>query len=115
MAISQIIWSLDDKEQLQPAELINKKELEDILAEHIEILDADWLLIGRQVRTVAGKFIDLLCMDHDGDLIVRLRIDLLPRIQALREDRATVHIGDGLLALGDADVDLILCKDAPKL
>ena len=65
LAISQIIWSLDDKEQLQPAELINEKELEDILAEHIEILDADWLLIGRQVRTVAGKFIDLLCMDHD--------------------------------------------------
>ena len=55
MAISQIIWSLDDKEQLQPAELINEKELEDILAEHIEILDADWLLIGRQVRTVAGS------------------------------------------------------------
>ena len=80
MAISQIIWSLDDKEQLQPAELINEKELEDILAEHIEILDADWLLIGRQVRTVAGKFIDLLCMDHDGDLIVvELKKDLTPR------------------------------------
>ena len=60
--------------------LINKKELEDILAEHIEILDADWLLIGRQVRTVAGKFIDLLCMDHDGDLIVvELKKDLTPR------------------------------------
>ena len=54
MAISQILWALDDKEQLQSAELINEKELEDILAEHIEILDADWLLIGRQVRTVAG-------------------------------------------------------------
>lgn len=80
LAISQIIWSLDDKEQLQPAELINEKELEDILAEHIEILDADWLLIGRQVRTVAGKFIDLLCMDHDGDLIVvELKKDLTPR------------------------------------
>ena len=80
LAISQIIWSLDDKEQLQPAELINEKELEHILAEHIEILDADWLLIGRQVRTVAGKFIDLLCMDHDGDLIVvELKKDLTPR------------------------------------
>ena len=71
---------MDDKEQLQPAELINEKELEHILAEHIEILDADWLLIGRQVRTVAGKFIDLLCMDHDGDLIVvELKKDLTPR------------------------------------
>lgn len=80
MAISQTIWSLDDKVQLQPAELINEKELEDLLAEHIEILDADWLLIGRQVRTVAGKYIDLLCMDHDGDLVVvELKKDLTPR------------------------------------
>ena len=70
MAISQVIWSLDDKVQLQPAELKNEKELEDLLAEHIEILDPDWLLVGRQVRTVPGKYIDLLCMDHDGDLVV---------------------------------------------
>lgn len=31
MAISQIIWSLDDKEELQPAELISESELEDLL------------------------------------------------------------------------------------
>ena len=80
LAISQVIWSLDDKVQLQPAELTNEKELEDLLAEHIEILDADWLLVGRQVRTVAGKYIDLLCMDHDGDLVVvELKKDLTPR------------------------------------
>ena len=35
MSISQVIWSLDDKVQLQPAELISEKELEDLLAEHI--------------------------------------------------------------------------------
>ena len=80
MAISQVIWSLDDKVQLQPAELVNEKELEDLLAEHIEILNPDWLLIGRQVRTAAGKYIDLLCMDHDGDLVVvELKKDLTPR------------------------------------
>lgn len=69
-AISQTIWSLDDKVQLQSAELVNEKELEDLLAEHIEILDADWLVIGRQVCTLAGKYIDLLCMDRDGDFVV---------------------------------------------
>ena len=80
MAISQTIWSLDDKNELQPASLLSEKELEDLLAEHIEILNPDWLLIGRQVRTVAGKYIDLLCMDHDGDLIVvELKKDLTPR------------------------------------
>ena len=80
LAISQVIWSLDDKVELQPAELTNEKELEDLLAEHIEILNPDWLLIGRQVRTVAGKYIDLLCMDRDGDLVVvELKKDLTPR------------------------------------
>ncbi|MBU5432315.1 endonuclease NucS domain-containing protein [Intestinimonas sp. MSJ-38] len=80
LAISQVIWSLDDKVQLQPAELVNEKELEDLLAEHIEILNPDWLLIGQQVRTAAGKYIDLLCMDHDGDLVVvELKKDLTPR------------------------------------
>ena len=80
MAISQAIWSLDDKEELQSAQLTSEKELEDFLADHIELLDADWLLIGRQVRTVAGKFVDLLCMDHDGDLVVvELKKDMTPR------------------------------------
>ena len=77
---SQAIWSLDDRVELLPAELISEKELEDLLAEHIEILNPDWLLIGQQVRTVVGKYIDLLCMDHDGDLIVvELKKDLTPR------------------------------------
>ena len=76
MAISQVIWSLDDKIQLQPAELTNEKELEDLLAEHIEILNPDWLLIGRQVRTIAGKYIDLLCMDRQERLQLRQLIML---------------------------------------
>lgn len=80
MAISQKIWSLDDKKQLKEAELVNEKELEDFLCEHMEVLHPDWLLIGRQVRTIAGKYMDLLCMDHDGDLIVvELKKDLTPR------------------------------------
>ena len=61
MALTQTIWSLDDKAPLPAANLKSEKELEDLLAEHIEILNADWLLIGRQVRTVVGKYIDLLC------------------------------------------------------
>lgn len=80
MAISQVVWSLDDKKQLPAAALISEKELEDLLADHIEILNPDWLLIGRQVRTVAGKYIDLLCMNHEGDMVVvELKKDLTPR------------------------------------
>ena len=80
MAMTQIVWSLDDKSQLTTSSLVNEKELEDLLYEHIEILNESWIVVGRQVRTTSGKFIDLLCMDHDGDMIVvELKKDLTPR------------------------------------
>ena len=80
MAMTQIVWSLDDKSQLATSSLVNEKELEDLLYEHIEILNESWIVVGRQVRTTSGKFIDLLCMDHDGDMIVvELKKDLTPR------------------------------------
>ena len=80
MAMTQIVWSLDDKSKLTEASLIREKELEDLLYEHIEILDDGWLVVGRQIRTFAGKYIDLLCMDHDGDMVVvELKRDLTPR------------------------------------
>ncbi len=80
MAITQLVWSLDDKSQLMASALTNEKELEDLLYEHIEILNESWLVVGRQVRTFSGKYIDLLCMDQDGDMIVvELKKDLTPR------------------------------------
>lgn len=80
MAISQIIWSLDAKKPLQIDKLTNEKELEDLLCTNIEILNKEWLVIGHQVKTSAGKYIDILCMDRDGDLvIVELKKDLTPR------------------------------------
>ena len=118
MALTQTIWSLDDKAPLPAANLKSEKELEDLLAEHIEILNADWLLIGRQVRTVVGKYIDLLCMDHEGDLIVvELKRDLTPReVTAQAIDYAScvadmkleefadlyLHTSNGALTLNDA-------------
>lgn len=80
MALSQIVWSLDDKQPLQPATLVSEAELEDLLDSHIELLNPNWLVIGRQVIMPSGKRIDLLCMDQDGDLIVvELKKDLTPR------------------------------------
>ena len=80
MALSQTVWSLDDKQPLQVSKLTDEKELEDLLEAHIELLDPNWMVIGRQVPTPAGIRIDLLCMDQDGDLIVvELKKDLTPR------------------------------------
>ena len=80
MAISQEIWSLDTQTRLPSGHLTRETELEDFLYHHIEALNSDWLLIGKQVKTSAGKYLDLLCMDHDGDLIViELKKDMTPR------------------------------------
>lgn len=60
MAMTQLVWSLDDKSQLMASTLTSEKELEDLFYEHIEILNEGWLVVGRQVRTFSGKYIDLL-------------------------------------------------------
>ena len=80
MPISHTVWSLDEKKPLQTASLIDEKELELLLRDNIEILNRGWLVISNQVRTDAGKFIDILCIDHDGDMVVvELKKDLTPR------------------------------------
>ena len=70
MPISHTVWSLDEKKPLQTASLIDEKELELLLRDNIEILNKGWLVISNQVKTDAGKFIDILCIDHDGDMVV---------------------------------------------
>ncbi|MBQ9686239.1 MAG: DUF91 domain-containing protein [Oscillospiraceae bacterium] len=80
MPISHTVWSLDEKKPLQVASLIDEKELELLLRDNIEILNKGWLVISNQVKTDAGKFIDILCIDHDGDMVVvELKKDLTPR------------------------------------
>lgn len=80
MSISHTVWSLDEKKPLEAASLIDEKELELLLRDNIEILNKGWLVINNQVKTDAGKLIDILCIDHDGDMVVvELKKDLTPR------------------------------------
>ena len=80
MPINHTVWSLDLKKPLETASLVDEKELELLLKDNIEILNEGWLVIGNQVKTDVGKFIDILCIDHDGDLVVvELKKDLTPR------------------------------------
>ena len=80
MGLSQTIWSLDKKQALNGSQLKDEKELETLLLENIDLLNKGWIVIGNQVKTDAGKFIDILCMDHDGDIVVvELKKDLTPR------------------------------------
>lgn len=80
MGLSQSIWSIDKKQPLAAAELKDEKELELLLTDNINLLNKSWLVIGNQVKTNAGKYIDILCIDHDGDIVVvELKKDLTPR------------------------------------
>ena len=80
MSFSHAVWSLGDKTPLRPSDLTDERELELLLCDHIELLNQDWMVIGHQIKTDAGKFIDILCIDHDGDMVVvELKKDMTPR------------------------------------
>lgn len=81
MAIQHGLWKIGEKPQhLTPIALESEELLEQQIFEDISILNAGWMLIGRQVRTRFGKFIDLLAVDANGSLIViELKRDKTPR------------------------------------
>jgi len=58
----------------------DESHLEQILADDVSILDPALLVIGRQVPTDYGKFIDLLALDADANLVViELKRNKTPR------------------------------------
>lgn len=81
MAIEQGIWRIGEQPQkLKPSALADEALLEDQVMKDISILNSDWLLIGRQVRTGYDKLIDLLAMDANGSIIiVELKRNKTPR------------------------------------
>jgi len=71
MPVQHGIWKIGDQPQaLQPIQLETELLLEEQITKDVSILNANWLLIGRQVYTDFGKYIDLLAVDATGSLIV---------------------------------------------
>jgi len=81
MPVEVAIWKLGetvDRVGFEP--MPSETQLEDILAQDISIIDPNLLLIGRQVLTGYGNYIDLLAMDADANLVViELKRDRTPR------------------------------------
>jgi Endonuclease NucS C-terminal domain len=77
------LWRIGPDEQLieiSRAPLDLESRLQEWLARDISVLDPDLLVIGREVETDFGGFIDILCIDAAGDLvIVELKRDKTPR------------------------------------
>ncbi|WP_282041067.1 endonuclease NucS domain-containing protein [Halomonas alimentaria] len=85
MAIEQGIWKLasstgEPPRKLRPAGLADEGLLEEQIMQDVAILNRDWLLIGRQVRTAFDKLVDLLAIDANGTvIIIELKRDKTPR------------------------------------
>jgi hypothetical protein len=113
MPVEVGIWRLGDEkvERVAFAAMPTEEKLENVLAEDISILDPNLLLIGRQVPTAFGKYIDLLAMDADGNLVViELKRSKTPRdivAQAL-------DYGSWVRTLGDEDIAAIFSDFVEK-
>lgn len=77
------LWKVTSNNSLQEinqSSLDLEARIEDWLEADISIISDNLLVIGRQIPTDFGGLIDLLCIDHDGDLvIVELKRDKTPR------------------------------------
>lgn len=82
MPIGQGIWRLSEgKPQRIPfSSLDSESRLEKTLVADFGILDAELLVIGQQVPTAFGKFIDVLAIDREGTLtVIELKREKTPR------------------------------------
>jgi len=107
MPIEVGIWRLDANkpEKMVMSTIDSEIKLENSIVQDISILSAQLMLIGRQVATSYGKFIDMLAIDMSGNLsIIELKKNRTPRevvaqlldyaswVQALSyEDIATIY------------------------
>ena len=82
MAVEMAIWRMTDAgpHELAPSPLKLEQRLEDMLADDPGMCGIDLLIIGRQVRTAHGGYIDLLALDSDGRVhVLELKRDRTPR------------------------------------
>lgn len=75
------LWRVTDKAvQLAPEKMPLESRLERLILDDPAILEAELLVIGNQVQTVHGKFIDILAIDVDGKVyVIELKKDRTPR------------------------------------
>ena len=81
MGLEVGIWRVDGSPtKLQPSQMPLESQLESLIEQDDSLLGNDLLIIGRQVPTAFGKFIDLLGVDVDGVVhILELKRDRTPR------------------------------------
>ena len=104
MAVEMAIWRMTDDgpRRLPSSPLDLEQRLEDMLAEDPGMTGIDLLVIGRQVRTGYGGFIDLLALDADGRVhVLELKRDRTPRDVVAQ----TLDYGSWVKGLGLQDLE----------
>ncbi len=95
MPIEIGVWRINNGlERVQFSSIETEKKLEAVLYEDISLLDPDLMLVGRQIPTAYGKWIDLLAIDSQGDLVViELKRNRTPRevVAQIIDDAAWVQ------------------------
>ena len=83
MAEEVRIWQVDEADALKEIErfkLDREERIEKWISSDVSLLSQDLLIIGEQVETASGNFIDLLCIDRSGNLVIlELKRDKTPR------------------------------------
>lgn len=82
MAVEMAIWRMTDAgpQQLASSPLDSERRLEDMLERDPSMSGTDLLILGRQVHTGHGGYVDLLALDADGRVhVLELKRDRTPR------------------------------------
>jgi len=61
---------MDRLEEVSPGALDLESRLETWIEADVSVVEADLLVIGRQVATDFGGIIDLLCLEPNGDVVI---------------------------------------------
>ena len=100
------IWRMTEggPNRLKSLPLDSERRLENMLAEDPSMSGVDLLVVGRQVRTDYGGFIDLLALDDDGQVhVLELKRDRTPRDVVAQ----TLDYGSWVQGLGLDDLEQI--------
>ena len=106
MAVEMAIWRMTEAgpRQLPLLPLDLEERLEDMLAEDPGMSGMDLLVVGRQVRTGYGGYIDLLALDAAGRVhVLELKRDRTPRDVVAQ----TLDYGSWVQSLGFDDLEQI--------
>lgn len=112
MPIEIGVWRIDKElSKLDPTSIDLEKRLEDFLDKDITLASPNWIIIGRQVPTLFGHYIDLLALDQDGRLVViELKKDKTPR-EVIAQ---LLDYGSWVRELKDEDIASIFERYAEK-